>query len=296
MSDQPIGVRLARRWAAAYTRGLPSEIGDRRRGEIECDLWEHLNDPGTADREILGRLLRGIHADVWWRYRTLLELRGARTRSHVMSTTSHRNWWRVAAAALGVFAIASAILAGVTGATGDVPLALLIGAIGTGLVGGTLVLAGLARQTTDPASGSRLVIAGAIVVAVSEPLLIVVAALVVIAGLWTGRLSPTESVAGVVAPPGSRQATLTRHWYRWLVGGAAMAAVSFVVLLVWDRSGLVPTSCTETNPCWEDTAAWATWMLTTLAALVLGGIGAVLGALRLVTRHHTRLPDPSGAT
>lgn len=95
MSSEPLAVRVCCGWAATYTRGLPTEIREHRVLEIESDLWEHLQDPGTADREILGRMLRGIHSDVWWRYRTLRESRGAKQGSHEMTTTRITQRWYV---------------------------------------------------------------------------------------------------------------------------------------------------------------------------------------------------------
>ena len=35
---------LARAWTQAYTRGLPAEERDRRRAEIDSDLWELMHD------------------------------------------------------------------------------------------------------------------------------------------------------------------------------------------------------------------------------------------------------------
>lgn len=94
MSTQSsFGVRSTRRWTASYTRGLPSSAGDRRREEIESDIWEHIHDPEAASREVMGRCLRGIRADVWWRYRTLLESRGTRERSRGVFSNLKRNWW-----------------------------------------------------------------------------------------------------------------------------------------------------------------------------------------------------------
>ena len=159
MSSEPFAVWVCRRWAATYTRGLPSEIGELRVLEIESDLWEHLQDPETADREILGRMLRGIHADVWWRYRTLLESRGARQRSHEMTTTQR----------------------------------------------------------------------------------------------------------------------IARRWYVWLGIAVVLAGVGVGAIYVQENTDLVP-----------DTAAWATFLLSFLGAMVAGGIGVVLGVLRLTNRHHTR--------
>lgn len=108
MSYDPLAVRVCRGWAATYTRGLPTEIAELRVLEIESDLWEHLQDPETADREILGRTLRGIQADVWWRYRTLLESRGARQRSHEMTTTQRiaQHWYVWLGIAVVLFGVA----------------------------------------------------------------------------------------------------------------------------------------------------------------------------------------------
>ena len=66
---------LVRRWVGLYTRGLPVELRDRRRGEIEADLWDQLAEAtliGRPDRstgvEILARLVLGVPADLTWRW------------------------------------------------------------------------------------------------------------------------------------------------------------------------------------------------------------------------------------
>jgi hypothetical protein len=65
---------LVRRWVALYTLGLPSELKQDRRDEIDDDLWCQAQDAaasGRADRslgsEILTRLVFGVPADVSWR-------------------------------------------------------------------------------------------------------------------------------------------------------------------------------------------------------------------------------------
>lgn len=42
-SRPSLSARLARRWARLYTSGLPPVIRDRRRAEIECEVWEWEN-------------------------------------------------------------------------------------------------------------------------------------------------------------------------------------------------------------------------------------------------------------
>src|SRR5690348_7772767 len=65
----------ARAWVRLYTRGLALPVRDRRRAEIECDLWEHRHGDRSRDRHplvtavgVLGRTLRGVPSDVAWRW------------------------------------------------------------------------------------------------------------------------------------------------------------------------------------------------------------------------------------
>jgi hypothetical protein len=62
------------RWARFYTRDLPAPVAQRRIGEIDADLHDHIvheRAHGTEDRRIaLGlaaRMLRGLAADAAWR-------------------------------------------------------------------------------------------------------------------------------------------------------------------------------------------------------------------------------------
>ena len=66
--------RLVRWWVGTYTRGLPADIRQDRRDEIEDDLWSQVHEAGSSGRtdrslagEIVIRLLFGIPADVSWR-------------------------------------------------------------------------------------------------------------------------------------------------------------------------------------------------------------------------------------
>jgi hypothetical protein len=66
---------LARAWVRTYTAGLPMASRRRRTEQLESDLWEHEADldgagvaPGLAGLEILGRLVRGVPADLLWRF------------------------------------------------------------------------------------------------------------------------------------------------------------------------------------------------------------------------------------
>jgi hypothetical protein len=66
--------RLVVWWVRFYTRGLPSDVAERRVGEIEADLHDHIAHErfrGTADwrigLSIVARMLRGLPADLSWR-------------------------------------------------------------------------------------------------------------------------------------------------------------------------------------------------------------------------------------
>lgn len=66
---------IARAWLALYTIGLPATVRERRAAELESDLWEHEADrfangrsPGVVAIEVLGRMVRGMPADLLWRF------------------------------------------------------------------------------------------------------------------------------------------------------------------------------------------------------------------------------------
>jgi len=64
--------QLVRRWVTLYTRGLPRQVREDRRDEIEGDLWSQAHDEGAdlsegLGGEILARFLLGIPADLTWR-------------------------------------------------------------------------------------------------------------------------------------------------------------------------------------------------------------------------------------
>lgn len=67
-------VGMARSWVVLYTRGMPAELREARRREIDSDLWEQQwlaarrGDPvfGTAI-EVLARMLLGVISDITWR-------------------------------------------------------------------------------------------------------------------------------------------------------------------------------------------------------------------------------------
>jgi hypothetical protein len=76
-----VAAGVVRRWVALYTSGLPTELREDRRADIEADLWGQLEEAGRIDRsalstaiELFTRWLAGILADLSWR----LEHQGGR--------------------------------------------------------------------------------------------------------------------------------------------------------------------------------------------------------------------------
>jgi hypothetical protein len=65
-----IAVAVVRVWTRMYTWQLPELARDRRRAEIESDLWESQHDAANGSDLALGlivRLVLGIVDDVRWR-------------------------------------------------------------------------------------------------------------------------------------------------------------------------------------------------------------------------------------
>ena len=69
---------LVARWVRFYTRNLPPSTVERRIGEIDADLHDHIAHDrahGTKDRRIAlslaARMVRGMAADASWRRRTI---------------------------------------------------------------------------------------------------------------------------------------------------------------------------------------------------------------------------------
>ena len=67
-------IRLTRRWVRLYTAGLPTEVREARRAELESDLWEQEQEAGAAGcrptttaLHVQRRFMLGIPADLSWR-------------------------------------------------------------------------------------------------------------------------------------------------------------------------------------------------------------------------------------
>jgi hypothetical protein len=217
--------RLVRRWVGIYTRGLPAEIRQERRDEIDDDLWSQMRDAAGSARtdqsltgEIVIRLVFGIPADLSWR----MEQRHV-AGSHVAPERS---------STMGTRAIAVlAILGGAGWVTWPIPQAL----VGRGWPAG------------EPVSWLLFVsvVLGAWVLAAAMIGLVVtfqdrlrgVAALLGSLGAAVGAISVLGPFAGIVAMPiGS--AALMWDLRRagvldtWLARAHVAAAMLFLVPLV----------------------------------------------------------------
>lgn len=60
--------RLIARWCELYTRGLEPAVAAARRDELASDLFEHAASDPKAGAAMLSRAIRGVPADLAWRY------------------------------------------------------------------------------------------------------------------------------------------------------------------------------------------------------------------------------------
>lgn len=155
-------LRLLRWWVRLYTLGLPPDIRDTRRAEIESDVWEHQHDPIVVNRssyrtatEIFGRLVWGIPADVSWR--------AEQSRSEKSDSDSeNRNvpfaqkGFVVVAVLLGATYLALGVITSAQGgANSPIPDGFVP------LVTGAMIFAGLRVSGKSPIVGGILVASGA---------------------------------------------------------------------------------------------------------------------------------------
>ena len=165
-----LAVGMVRTWVTLYTLGLPRELRDARRAEIDSDLWEHqqiaelTEEPqGETTFHFLTRLLLGIPSDVTWRLEAAHSAQSERSIS-VNETRAMRS--------LVVVGVVVALFLVVTG-IGAVVDALVQGDLASGQAGfgaisvlaGAAVGSGLLTSRRNPLLGIGLVAAGAITVA-----------------------------------------------------------------------------------------------------------------------------------
>lgn len=280
-------VRVVRGWVRLYTAGLPDGVGDRRRLELESDIWEQLHDDRGrhVTRAVVGRWLRGIPADISWRYHELVAARRRGARAGDGDPVVGSSWWVVLTALVGVLRIVASVGAAVA-AAGDGHLARSVFGGSMGVVAGGVVLAGLMVRRRDLVTGSWLVIAGCLMA--FDPLFVPLSAVVIIGGLWTTDLQVTKPDASqpralVVS---HRRDSLTRRWYLWLAAAVVLFGIGLLFpLLVFTESDTATADYPTGLAAVLDAALWMAWWGSWLAAMACAGIGTVLGMLRGVVRH-----------
>jgi hypothetical protein len=65
-----IVMAAVRVWTRVYTWRLPEPVRERRRAEIECDIWESQHDTQAGRGrgfQLIARLVLGVVDDVQWR-------------------------------------------------------------------------------------------------------------------------------------------------------------------------------------------------------------------------------------
>jgi hypothetical protein len=146
--------RVARRWTHWYTRGLTADTATRRRAEIASDLHEHAAAMGRGaaqQRNVLGRVLWGIPADLSWRW-------AARASSHRRRETGAPMKLQRVLIAVGV-GLVLFLLWSAAGMLNTDGAGLRYG--GPLIVGAVLVVIGLAQRDSAPRRSALLIIIGA---------------------------------------------------------------------------------------------------------------------------------------
>jgi hypothetical protein len=131
--------RLVARWVRRYTRGLPAPVAERRAGELEADVHDHIahaRAQGTSDGriafELLSRMIRGLPADAEWRG----DHAGRHPTARAARSARRRAYGGGSLVGLGAAFILffGAMALGVVGEEGDPADRMYLGVLGIGLV------------------------------------------------------------------------------------------------------------------------------------------------------------------
>lgn len=240
--------RVTAWWLWAYTRGLPAELRDRRREEIESDVHEQLAEaqgrPGAV-WGVVGRTARGAVDDLVWRREQgstmdVSSSKGSGLRRVWAATT--QAWFAPAAALLVVvnLGLAVAIATEDAGkAPGNVVGPVLLVVLGLCLATGLLMRSAGARGDRAAATwrGATAVAAAfalallvlLVIIGVDGRPVLLAAALVVVvvvAGLVSRRPSSSVVADGLVLV-----GTLPALAFFWLVVPALLALIVIVGVL-----------------------------------------------------------------
>ncbi len=232
-SNADFGVRFARSWVTRYTGGLSAEVGDRRRSEIESDLYEQTQE-GIGG--VLGRCLRGIPADMWWRVRMLRQHTSKAEGNPNITPNRNRPIWLTFVAIHVVFTFVLGLI-GIpnltVGPSDNAAVRWTVTAIA--VVGVALMLIGLIVQRSRFVSGSRLFIVGLLPSLISPTGLIVLGS-----GAWTANLVFSENTFDLAPDPAGyehqqvrtevKETTMSNFKERWWRIAAGFIAVGMAFL------------------------------------------------------------------
>ena len=165
-----LAVGMTRSWVALYTSGLPPELRDARRAEIDSDLWEHrqiaelTEEPqGETALQLLARLVLGVPSDLMWRLESGHSVRNERSIS--MNESGAMRSLVAVGVVVALFLVVTGI-ASIADALVQEDLASEQAAFGAiSAIAGTAVATGLLTSRRNPLLGIGLVAAGAITVA-----------------------------------------------------------------------------------------------------------------------------------
>ena len=179
---------LVGRWVRAYTRNLPSSVAERRIGEIEADLHDQIapsapraSTMAQIARSILSRMVRGIGADIAWRWDAARPARPRHRIEDTMNTTTAYRIGLALAVASVLFLLWGVAAMGIVGSEGDPFDRLYFAVVGIG-VGGAL----LARFQAPGMAG------------VLAAMALAVAAITALALILGKQQSPVSSVAEIL--------------------------------------------------------------------------------------------------
>ena len=158
---------LCRSWVNFYTRRLDDESRQRRRAEIESDLYEHAAEAASAGvtsqrlaTEILGRVLVGVPADLSWRRATRQPHKRLAFKGTTMSLSPHTAnrainiLGGIVVAYVWGFVLSGVIYIGVTeGYSADLRWLFLA----VPFVASLIMIAGLRARSTNPRRGLHLI-------------------------------------------------------------------------------------------------------------------------------------------
>ena len=205
-----VALRFVRSWVWLYTLGLAPETRDARRTELDSDLWDQthatgIHGPGMSGGaySVLFRCLRGVPANLFWRFAEARTHRGSTEGRPAMQTFTMRSPFGRATIILVVALIVATITFVVfydswysDPARGDGPVSVALWpwvVLGLGLLGVGLVaiVGGFALMRRGPWLGTSLVVGGVWMVALLfywlyVPLFIAAGASV-FAIVWTKR-------------------------------------------------------------------------------------------------------------